>query len=41
VVIDRGVVLESGNHEGLMKSNGLYRKLSDMQFEFGKDTLVL
>jgi ABC-type multidrug transport system fused ATPase/permease subunit len=41
VVIDKGVVLESGTHEGLMKSNGLYRKLSDMQFEFGKDTLVL
>jgi ABC-type multidrug transport system fused ATPase/permease subunit len=41
VVIDKGVVLESGTHDQLMKSNGLYRKLSDMQFEFGKDTLVL
>lgn len=41
VVIDKGMVLESGTHEQLMKSNGLYRKLSDMQFEFGQDTLVL
>lgn len=41
VVIDKGVVMESGTHEELMKSNGLYRKLSDMQFEFGKDTLLL
>ena len=41
VVIDKGVVLESGTHDELMKREGLYRKLSDMQFEFGKDTLVL
>ena len=41
VVIDKGEVMESGTHEELMKSNGLYRKLSDMQFEFGKDTLML
>jgi ABC-type multidrug transport system fused ATPase/permease subunit len=41
VVVDKGVVLESGTHDQLMKSNGLYRKLSDMQFEFGQDTLLL
>jgi ABC-type multidrug transport system fused ATPase/permease subunit len=41
VVIDKGTVLESGTHDQLMKSNGLYRKLSDMQFEFGQDTLLL
>lgn len=41
VVIDKGIVMESGTHDQLMKSNGLYRKLSDMQFEFGKDTLML
>jgi ABC-type multidrug transport system fused ATPase/permease subunit len=41
VVIDKGIVMESGTHEELMKSNGLYRKLNDMQFEFGKDTLML
>lgn len=41
VVIDKGVVLESGTHDQLMKSNGLYRKLNDMQSEFGKDTLMV
>jgi ABC-type multidrug transport system fused ATPase/permease subunit len=35
VVIDKGVVIESGPHDQLMKSNGLYRRLNDMQFEFG------
>jgi ABC-type multidrug transport system fused ATPase/permease subunit len=41
VVIDKGTVLESGSHEQLMKAGGLYRKLIDMQFEFGKDDLML
>lgn len=41
VVIDKGTVLESGAHETLMGSGGLYRKLIDMQFEFGKDALML
>jgi ABC-type multidrug transport system fused ATPase/permease subunit len=41
VVIDKGVVLESGSHYELMKSNGLYRKLNDMQFEFGTESLTL
>ncbi len=35
VVIDKGVVAEEGTHEQLMSSNGLYRKLNEMQFEFG------
>lgn len=35
VVIDKGVVAEQGTHEQLMASNGLYRKLNEMQFEFG------
>ncbi len=35
VLIDKGVVSESGTHTELMKHNGLYRKLNDMQFEFG------
>lgn len=34
-VIDKGVVAEQGSHEQLMSGNGLYRKLNDMQFEFG------
>lgn len=33
VVLDKGVVIESGNHETLMKENGLYRKLVDLQSE--------
>jgi ABC-type multidrug transport system fused ATPase/permease subunit len=35
VVIDKGIVSEAGNHNELMNHNGLYRKLNEMQFEFG------
>ncbi|MBS1567439.1 MAG: ATP-binding cassette domain-containing protein [Bacteroidetes bacterium] len=35
VVIDKGVVAETGSHQELMERNGLYRKLNDMQFDFG------
>jgi len=35
VVIDKGVVAETGTHQELMARNGLYRKLNDMQFDFG------
>jgi ABC-type multidrug transport system fused ATPase/permease subunit len=38
VVIDKGVVHESGTHAELMQRNGLYRKLNEMQFEFGVAT---
>jgi ABC-type multidrug transport system fused ATPase/permease subunit len=34
VLIDKGVVSESGTHSELMSINGLYRKLNDMQFDF-------
>jgi ABC-type multidrug transport system fused ATPase/permease subunit len=34
VLIDKGVVSESGTHAELMSHNGLYRKLNDMQFDF-------
>jgi ABC-type multidrug transport system fused ATPase/permease subunit len=34
-VIDKGVVSEMGTHQQLMNHNGLYRKLNEMQFEFG------
>ncbi|MBA2422620.1 MAG: ATP-binding cassette domain-containing protein [Chitinophagales bacterium] len=34
VVLDKGVVVESGSHETLMNnSSGLYRRLNEMQFE--------
>ena len=38
VVIDKGVVSEEGTHAELMNHNGLYRKLNEMQFEFGIET---
>lgn len=33
VVLDKGAVAETGNHETLMKENRLYRKLVDLQCE--------
>ncbi len=38
VLIDKGIVSESGSHNQLMSHNGLYRKLNEMQFEFGAVT---
>ena len=35
VLIDKGIVSESGTHAELMSHNGLYKKLNEMQFEFG------
>jgi ABC-type multidrug transport system fused ATPase/permease subunit len=35
IVIDKGTVVQSGTHQQLMSSEGLYRKLNEMQFEFG------
>ncbi|MBL0340103.1 MAG: ATP-binding cassette domain-containing protein [Bacteroidetes bacterium] len=40
VLIDKGIVSESGTHTELMNHNGLYRKLNEMQFEFGSVTAV-
>jgi len=34
ILIDKGIVGESGTHAELMSQNGLYRKLNEMQFEF-------
>ena len=33
IVLDGGVVAESGNHEELMKKNGLYARLVKLQTE--------
>jgi ABC-type multidrug transport system fused ATPase/permease subunit len=38
VLIDKGIVSEAGTHAELMNHNGLYRKLNDMQFDFGMVT---
>lgn len=35
IVIDKGVVSEMGTHTELINQNGLYRKLNDIQFDFG------
>ncbi len=35
VLIDKGIVSESGTHQQLINHNGLYRKLNEMQFEYG------
>ena len=35
ILIDKGIVSENGTHAELMSHNGLYRKLNEMQFEFG------
>ena len=40
VVIDKGVVGEMGTHTELMNNNGLYRKLNELQFEFGESVAV-
>ncbi len=32
IVMDKGRIAESGTHEGLLKHNGLYRELYDLQF---------
>ena len=41
VVIDKGMVVESGSHQELMQRNGLYRKLNDMQYVLGSETITL
>ena len=35
IVIDKGVVSEMGSHTELINQHGLYRKLNDIQFDFG------
>lgn len=37
VVIDKGIVSETGTHQQLINQNGLYRKLNEMQFEFSTE----
>jgi ABC-type multidrug transport system fused ATPase/permease subunit len=41
VVVDKGVVHEAGTHLELMAKDGLYRRLNEMQFEFGVVTQSL
>ena len=32
IVMDRGMVVEAGNHEELLERNGVYKMLHDIQF---------
>jgi ABC-type multidrug transport system fused ATPase/permease subunit len=32
VVLDQGRIVETGRHEELLRNNGLYRRLHDLQF---------
>jgi ABC-type multidrug transport system fused ATPase/permease subunit len=34
VVLEKGMVIEQGTHDELVAFNGLYKKLSDLQFDF-------
>ncbi len=34
LVLDRGRIVQTGNHESLMKQGGLYKRLYQMQFKF-------
>lgn len=40
VVMDRGRIVEEGNHDSLVSQNGLYAKLARMQFESGAEALA-
>lgn len=39
VVLDHGVIVEEGTHDELLKSNGIYRHLHEIQFSSGKESL--
>ncbi len=37
VLLDKGKIVEEGNHEDLLKRNGLYRRIYDIQTGMGKE----
>jgi len=32
IVLDKGMIVESGNHQELFERNGIYRELYELQF---------
>jgi ATP-binding cassette, subfamily B, bacterial len=40
LVLDKGRIVEEGNHEALVRKNGLYARLARLQFESGAEALV-
>lgn len=40
LVVDRGEIVESGTHQQLCQSNGIYKKLYDLQFPEGKEEVT-
>ena len=41
LVIDKGIVSESGTHQELINHHGLYYRLNKMQYEFGPDAELI
>jgi len=40
LVLDKGRIVEEGNHETLVRKNGLYARLARLQFESGAEALI-
>ena len=38
IVVDGGTIVEQGTHDALLKKNGVYTKLYNIQFKLNKET---
>ena len=41
IVMDKGQIIESGNHEELLKQGGRYKKLFELQFKKNSDSIIV